>query len=124
MSSARPAAGAARRQVPAARRGAPRRPSRAMRRARRRGLARLAVLVVVIVLAVWLGVHVATASGSVAPVVYEARAGDTVWGIAARAYDAGVDLRRAVYEIERVNGVSAGSLQPGDELVLPPQSAL
>lgn len=101
-----------------------RRPGRAARRARRRGLVRLVFLLVLVALAVWLGVHVATASGSVEPVVYEVRAGDTVWGIAARTYGAEVDLRRAVYEIERVNGVSAGRLQPGDELALPPESAL
>lgn len=84
----------------------------------------LAALIAVLALAVWLGVHVATAAGSVEPVVYEARAGDTVWGIAERAYGADVDLRCAVYEIEQLNGRSAGDLQPGDEVVLPPESAL
>ena len=124
MSATRPTL----REVPVARAGvrsgARRRPGRAARRARRRGLVRLVVLVVVVALAVWLGVHVATASGSVEAVVYEVRAGDTVWGIAARTYSADIDLRRAVYEIERANGMSAGLLQPGDELVLPAESAL
>ncbi|MBN2204448.1 MAG: LysM peptidoglycan-binding domain-containing protein [Thermoleophilia bacterium] len=87
-------------------------------------MARLAVLVVVIALAVWLGVRVATASGSVEPVVHEVRAGETVWGIAERTYSADTDLRRAVYEIERLNALRAGGLQPGDELVLPAEGAL
>jgi nucleoid-associated protein YgaU len=85
---------------------------------------RLAVLVFLIALTVWFGVRVATASGSVEPVVHEVRAGETVWGIAERVYSADTDLRRAVYEIERLNGVHAGQLQPGDELMLPAEGAL
>lgn len=101
-----------------------RRPGPAARRARRRGLVRLTVLVFVIALAVWFGVRVATASGSVEPVVHEVRAGETVWGIAERTYGPDTDLRRAVYEIERLNGLRACCLQPGDELVLPAEGAL
>jgi nucleoid-associated protein YgaU len=117
MSSARPAVREVRAEIR-------RRPGRAARRARRRGLLRLAVLVILVLIVVWLGVQVTTASGSIEPVVYEVRAGDTVWGIAERAYGDTVDLRAAVYEIERVNNVRAVTLQPGDELVLPPESSL
>ena len=125
MSAARPTARAARPTLRDAARPLPRRrPGPAARRARRRGLVRLAVLVFVIALAVWFGVRVATASGSVEPVVHEVRAGETVWGIAERTYSADTDLRRAVYAIERLNGLRAGSLQPGDELVLPAEGAL
>ncbi len=125
MSAARPTVRGARPILRDAARPLPRRrPGPAARRARRRGLVRLAILVFVIALAVWFGVRVATASGSVEPVVHEVRAGETVWGIAQRTYSADTDLRRAVYEIERLNGLGAGCLQPGDDLVLPAEGAL
>lgn len=116
--------GSARPQVRVLRPETRRCPGRAARRARRRGLVRLTVLILAVALIVCLGVWVTKASGSAQPVAYEARAGDTVWGIAERAYGVDTDLRRAVYEIEHLNGVRAGDLQPGDELLLPAESSL
>jgi nucleoid-associated protein YgaU len=101
-----------------------RRRRRGAARARRRGLLRLAVLVIVVVLVAWLGVRVAVASGAGEPLIHAVRAGDTVWGIAAATYDEETDLRQAVFEIERVNGLQGGRLRPGDSLVLPPPSSL
>jgi nucleoid-associated protein YgaU len=46
------------------------------------------------------------------------RPGETLWAIASERY--GGDPRAAVWKIERRNGVSAGSLQPGSVLYLPP----
>ena len=45
--------------------------------------------------------------------------GDTLWNIA-RAYGpSNADLRVVVYNIERVNGISADSLMPGQILLVP-----
>jgi nucleoid-associated protein YgaU len=85
---------------------------------------RLAVLVLALALVVWLGVWVAKASGSVEPALHEVRAGDTVWGIAEKVYGDDVDLRRAVHEIEEMNQLRNGHLDPGDTLMLPAREAL
>ena len=45
--------------------------------------------------------------------------GDTLWSIAAGEYGAGIDLRRAVYEIREVNRLDGSAVSPGDRLTLP-----
>jgi hypothetical protein len=60
-------------------------------------------------------------AGSVSPVEarqYVVAPGDTLWGIATLV-DPGRDPRAVVDQIERENAVDAGSLQPGQVLVLP-----
>ncbi len=95
---------------------------RHVRRRRLAGLVRFAVFLLLIFIAVWAGVRVAHA-GTDASVYtghhYVVRAGDTLWSIAAREYGPQSDLRRAVYEIEQVNGLSRAALQPGSDLTLP-----
>ena len=44
--------------------------------------------------------------------------GDTLWGIAVRARP-GVDPRETVALIQASNGIDAGTLQPGQSLVVP-----
>lgn len=100
--------------------------SRVVRRQRRRrrlaGLARLVVFALVLAVAVWAGVRVAHAgadAGLYTGTRYEVRAGDTLWGIAARSYDESVDIRQAIYDIRQVNGLEHTVLQPGQRLMLP-----
>ena len=102
--------------------------SRAVRRQRRRrrlaGLARLAVFVLVLAVAVWAGVRVAHAGGDASLYTgtrYEVRAGDTLWTIAAERYDDSVDIRQAIYDIRQANRLKQAVLQPGDTLMLPYQ---
>ncbi len=45
--------------------------------------------------------------------------GDTLWKIARSYGPANVDTRVVVYNIERVNGISADSLVPGQILLVP-----
>jgi hypothetical protein len=47
------------------------------------------------------------------------RSGDTLWAIAQRCSDPGADVRSLIYEISELNGVSAGSIQPGQSLRIP-----
>ncbi len=91
-------------------------------RARRRGLLRLAALVLFIVLAVWLSVHVADArsdSGRLADRHYTVKAGDTLWQIAGHFYGEQRDLRPVVFTLQQANGLRGKVLQPGVDLRLP-----
>ena len=108
-------------------RGAGRRPSsragrRRLRRRRLAGLLRFVVFLLLIFVAVWAGVRVAqagTVDGAYTGHEYVVSSGDTLWSIAAREYGAGIDLRRAVYEIREVNRLDGSVIVPGDRLTLP-----
>jgi len=105
----------------ARRRYSPERRRRAAARRRRlRGFGRLLVLVLIIVVSVWVGTRIAGASSD-DPVerTYVVRTGDTLWNVALRSYPHDRDPRDLVYLIERRNDLSQGSLQPGQQLVLP-----
>ncbi len=95
---------------------------RRVRQARLTGLVRLLVFLFLIFVAVWAGVRVANASGDSAVFEgtrYEVRAGDTLWSIAAAHYGDHIDLRKAVYDIQRQNDLSGALVQPGQNVVLP-----
>ena len=95
---------------------------RQRRRRRLAALVRLAVFLLLIFVAVWAGVRVAHAGtdGSVyTGDRYVVRSGDSLWGIAARQYGGGVDLRRAVYEVRTANRLADSTLRPGEVLTLP-----
>ncbi|MFA4965519.1 MAG: LysM peptidoglycan-binding domain-containing protein [Thermoleophilia bacterium] len=108
-------------------RGASRRPlSRAGRRERRRrrfaGFLRLAVFLLLILVAVWAGARVAHAGGDAALYTgqrYVVQAGDSLWSIAEGEYGDGIDLRSAVFEIRAASGLGGSAVQPGDALTLP-----
>lgn len=91
-------------------------------RVRRR---RVALLVSSVVLSVALTSQVAGALGSrpapsrpVADRTVVVEPGDTIWAIASRIAE-GRDPRQVVDAIETLNGVEAGSLQPGTVLHIP-----
>lgn len=44
--------------------------------------------------------------------------GDTLWGIASRRYP-GTDVRKKVFEIERLNGLRSPAIEPGQQLKVP-----
>jgi nucleoid-associated protein YgaU len=109
--------------APARRRYPPERRWRAAARRRRlRGFARLAVLVLVVLVTVWTGARIANATSNGAAFTehrYVVHAGDTLWGVAARAYPGQHDPRRLVFAIERRNHLAGADLHPGQVLVLP-----
>ncbi len=50
---------------------------------------------------------------------YRVRSGDTLWEIAAEHGPQGVDRRRVVASIERINDLSSSSLQAGQIIEIP-----
>ncbi len=103
------------------RRFSPERRRRARRR-RLRGLSRLALLVLVLVVAVWVGTRVANATSNPAAFsehTYAVRNGDTLWSVANRAYAGNHDTRRLVFLIERRNHLAGADIRPGEKLILP-----
>jgi nucleoid-associated protein YgaU len=88
---------------------------------RRRRLA--ATLTIAVVGAVWAPAAVGAlgadpATERVARSSYVVREGDTLWSIAERVAP-GTDLRPVVDALAAVNGVDAGSIVPGQLLVIP-----
>jgi|GEM_PF-786237 len=94
---------------------------RARARARFAGL--LLLLVSVLAIGTWTGVHVAHAGSD--PAVIEGTAhvvqpGETLWGIAVDHYGAtDHDIRELVNRIMAVNELASAELSPGDRLTLP-----
>jgi nucleoid-associated protein YgaU len=46
-------------------------------------------------------------------------AGDTLWGLGRRYAPPGEDLRRWIFDVERINDLAADGLRPGQRLRLP-----
>jgi hypothetical protein len=92
----------------------------AARRRRLRGLGRLALLVLIVLVSVWVGTRIASAtSGGFREPTRVVHAGDTLWSIARDSYPESHDTRRLVYLIERRNGLPTGDIRPGQRLTLP-----
>lgn len=96
----------------------PRRGSRALRRARTLRLL-LLVLVALIVL-VFAPRIVQTAARPAAPhtVTYVVSHGETLWEIAS-AHSQGEDVRKVIARIKRLNGLTSGTVHPGQRLSIP-----
>ena len=78
------------------------------------------VVSTVLLLATTVGTGGTAAAG--APVEYGAHlvvTGDTLWDIAAEHTTPGEDVRRVVYEIQRLNDLDGSMILPGQELQVP-----
>lgn len=95
---------------------------RRVRRRRLRGLSRLALLLLVLIVAVWVGTRVANATSNPTAFsehTYAVRSGDTLWSVADRAYPGDHDTRRLVFLIEQRNHLAGADIRPGETLILP-----
>jgi uncharacterized protein (DUF1684 family) len=52
----------------------------------------------------------------------EVHAGDTLWRIASKYKDEDQDIRSFIYDICKLNNVSADNLQAGDMILIPTQA--
>ena len=95
---------------------------RRVRRRRLRGLSRLALVLLVVVVAVWVGTRVANATSNdprFSERTYVVHSGDTLWSVANQVYSGDHDTRQLVYRIERRNHLAGADIRPGDKLILP-----
>ncbi len=117
VAPARERAAQARRRYPPERRR-----RAAARRRRLRGLSRLALLVLVVLVTIWVGARIANATSN-GPLyserTYVVRTNDTLWSVASRAYSGSRDPRQVVYRIEQRNRLASADIHPGEVLVLP-----
>ncbi len=107
--------------APSRRRFSPER-RRRLRRRRLRGLSRLALLVIIVIVAVWVGTRVANATSNdprFSERTYVVHTGDTLWSVTRRAYPGGHDLRQLVYSVEQRNHLAGADIRPGERLILP-----
>jgi nucleoid-associated protein YgaU len=94
----------------------------AARRRRLRGLSRLGLLVLVLVIAAWAGARIANGASNgpaYSEHTYVVRSGDTLWSVAGGAYAGSHDPRQLVYRIEQRNHLAGADIHPGELLVLP-----
>jgi nucleoid-associated protein YgaU len=61
----------------------------------------------------------ASIGGETATVTHVVRSGDTLWDIAVAAAPAGSDVRDAVEDIKRINGLTSSLIMPGQVLIVP-----
>ena len=111
-----PAAQARRRYPPERRRHA------AARRRRLRGLSRLVLLVVIVLVTIWVGARIANATSNAAAFsehTYVVRANDTLWSVANGAYPGSHDPRQLVFRLEQRNRLATADIHPGEVLTLP-----
>ena len=121
--AARPSpAGAQRARGPCTPTTAGARVRRERRTSRVAGLARFALFLFLVFVAVWAGVRVANATSQSETFdgrPYRVQAGDTLWRIAGAEYGDTARLRAVVYEIREANGLDGALLEPGQDLTLP-----
>jgi nucleoid-associated protein YgaU len=87
-----------------------------------RGLSRLGLLVLVLVIAAWAGARIANGASNgpaYSEHTYVVRSGDTLWSVAGGAYAGSHDPRQLVYRIEQRNHLAGADIHPGELLVLP-----
>ena len=80
------------------------------------------VAVMVVVFSVLLGMIVpvrAHAGSNIKYIEVKVCGGDTLWGLAAQYGDRNKDIRENIYDICRINDISAGTLRAGDTILIP-----
>lgn len=77
------------------------------------------VLLFVLVVAAAADPADASIGGEQATVTHLVRSGDTLWGIASATAPPGSDVRNAVEDIKRLNGLTSSLIAPGQVLVVP-----
>ena len=79
----------------------------------------LCIILVIISVQGLLGVDKAAGTVQETYQTVEIHHGDTLWDIAGQYAPENMDIRRAVYQLEKLNGISADELMPGMEIQIP-----
>ena len=79
------------------------------------------VAVMVLIISVLMGmiVPVRAHAGNIRYIEVKVCGGDTLWGLAGQYGPENADIRQLVYEISRINGVTASTLRPGMDISIP-----
>ena len=77
------------------------------------------VLISVLSVSSLLGYHDATGMDIPEYTTVTVQDGDTLWGLAGQYGPADADIRMLVYQIGKINNVTASTLRPGMELSIP-----
>ena len=88
---------------------------------------RFTVFLIIIALSIFIlgGILFSPNSSATEPQKYitvEVKSGDTLWQIAGEHKNKGKDIRKLVYEINTINGLSNSSIHPGQLLKIPVDS--
>ncbi len=79
------------------------------------------VSVMVLIISVLLGmiVPVKAHAGNIGYIEVKVCGGDTLWDLASQYGDPNKDVRENIYDICRINNVSAATLREGDSILIP-----
>ena len=79
----------------------------------------IALIVLAFVISTALGFNTISGASRQEYVQIKVQSGDTLWALAKEYGPADMDIRNIVYEICRLNGVSADTLQAGQYITIP-----
>lgn len=78
------------------------------------------IIILVLLFTVFSILYARLAASSPEPVVYVVRKGDTLWNICKSYYGDNQDVRKMVWQVRELNGITdPGELQPGQQIYLP-----
>ena len=79
----------------------------------------VAVMVLIMSMLIGLIAPVKAHAGSIGYIEVKVCGGDTLWGLAEQYGDPDKDVRENIYDICRINNVTAETLREGDSLLIP-----
>lgn len=93
-------------------------------RSLRKGRCILALLVLILTVNLLCGGFTAKANaqnGNRQLMPIQVRSGDTLWALVDDNYDHQGDIRKAIYEVQQINNLNGGNIQPGQIIYIPRQ---
>ena len=79
----------------------------------------ITIIALAFIITTALGFNTASGASTQQYVQIEVRDGDTLWALAKEYGPQDMDVRSVIYEICRLNGITAGSLQAGQYITIP-----
>ena len=79
----------------------------------------ISIVLLAFIITTALGYNTASGASTQEYVQVKVQSGDTIWGLAQEYGPADMDIRNVVYEICRINGIQADTLQAGQYITIP-----